>query len=640
MTFVTQRIAPRYARARRSTSVNEYLRRRLAIIGLAAATIAATLIAAPPVDAAAPTCQGRTVTINLNSAGHPNPNRPAADVILGRPVRDVITAGGGADIICSGGGADEVRGGPGNDLIWGGGGNDKLIGGDGNDNLYGDDQNDNLIGGNGADRLFGNGGSDQLRGGNGRDWMSGAAGDDRMWGGADHDQLYGGDGNDILAGDTGHDVVDGGAGNDNLRGGGGNDAVIGASGNDRVNGDDGNDRLTGGSGFDHLYGHGGTDTYDGGSSRDRCEDTGQDLRSSRNCELDCSGRMVARTGLLWSDTTFECRYVTTHFEILYNAQNGIDRGKTTQEQAQKLGNDLEAAYRAYDGGDFQLRAPRSVDPVSGKIAVSLGGWSIPASGYSRQSAIMFKSGKTHDRFLTYHEVFHQFQWEYTNDDLSYVFNQSFFESMAQFAALRAIPKPGVTSLNRGAVCTGTCVTTALDFTATPWAPSYRGTYFFHWAERDQGNVRYLGNLLANFDRTENATTAVSTTLGEDAHLRYRTWILQSSPLKTQARNRLPNAVLGLQGQRYGIVDQDVVAFVVNHNGKSNVRVANSGSPVTLTLLPCGANQGRRVTQTRENNGQETTFSVPRLSSCTQSYLLVSMPLGFSDNGMTLQVRTN
>src|SRR5687767_8735591 len=74
-------------------------------------------------------CGGLAVTIDLDEPGHVDPDRPAADVILGTPEDDEIRAGGGDDVVCAGDGRDDVRGEAGDDRVFGMAGADDLTGG-------------------------------------------------------------------------------------------------------------------------------------------------------------------------------------------------------------------------------------------------------------------------------------------------------------------------------------------------------------------------------------------------------------------------------------------------------------------------------------------------------------------------------
>lgn len=222
-------------------------------------------------------CNGRIVTINLNTNGGLGSGTSGADVILGTPNADTINGLGGNDTICAGGGNDTVSGGLGADTVFAGPGDDYVTGGDGNDALYGADGSDSLFGGNGIDRLFGQGGNDfayggndddRVAGGSGNDHLEGNAGLDRVWGQSGNDDVFGNGGDDLLFGGLGVDMLDGSTGNDTLNGQAGNDTLIGGSGADTLYGAVDNDDLDGGTGNDFLYGNGGDDTMDGGDDDD------------------------------------------------------------------------------------------------------------------------------------------------------------------------------------------------------------------------------------------------------------------------------------------------------------------------------------------------------------------------------------
>jgi CSLREA domain-containing protein len=118
----------------------------------------------PPPPPTAPTCNGQTATIYVNSSGiivgGPNNGQTyagklngtaGADVMVGTSGRDEFSARGGNDLLCGGGNNDEMEG---------GGGRDTIIGEGGNDILAGEGGNDTLTGGPGADRFRGGEGTD------------------------------------------------------------------------------------------------------------------------------------------------------------------------------------------------------------------------------------------------------------------------------------------------------------------------------------------------------------------------------------------------------------------------------------------------------------------------------------------------
>jgi len=239
-------------------------------------------------------CNGKVVTIDLNTNGGNGNGTSGNDVILGTPGSDVISAGTGNDVICAGAGDDRVLGGPGDDTVFGGAGDDKLFGRQGNDEIFGG-EGDDVIHGNigndvlhgeaGADRIFGYAnddtifggeGDDRLHGNFGFDVIDGGPGNDAVFGYGDEDTLNGGPGDDVESGNRGDDVVNGGSGNDEVWGADGNDEVNGGPGDDVVRGNSLNDTLTGGLGNDILDGGIDTDTCIGGPGVDtatRCETT-------------------------------------------------------------------------------------------------------------------------------------------------------------------------------------------------------------------------------------------------------------------------------------------------------------------------------------------------------------------------------
>jgi Ca2+-binding RTX toxin-like protein len=219
-----------------------------------------------PVDAAN-VCDGRLVTINMNTNGANGVGTSGDDVIIGTPAADMIDGRGGDDVICGRAGADVILGGAGNDrlfgedgadVIRGNEGSDMLSGGFGGDRLLGGIDADTLLGGRGDDYLGGFGGADTIDGGPGdeiifggfgADRIDGGSGDDTIYGLVGNDTILGGDGNDMLFGDRGNDAINGGFGDDVIQGGNANDVLDGGEGLDSVNGGRGDDRLSGGGGF-------------------------------------------------------------------------------------------------------------------------------------------------------------------------------------------------------------------------------------------------------------------------------------------------------------------------------------------------------------------------------------------------------
>jgi Ca2+-binding RTX toxin-like protein len=257
--------------------------RLLVVLLMTAAGSVLPALAGPSADAGAAMCGGQVVTIDLNQPGAPDPDRDAADVVLGTPGDDRIETGGRADVVCAGAGDDVVRGGPGPDVLYGEGGNDLIDGSDGYDVLHGNTGADTLLGGSKGDQLYPDGGAP----GGGRD---------RSYGGGDPDRLYSSVGDDLLVGGSGPDDVlyddlgdaadgvtvdlmvagrqDTGAGGvdelvsiQDLYGSAGDDVLSGNGGNNEISGQGGADILKGRDGNDHLAGGPGT-TARGGRGRD------------------------------------------------------------------------------------------------------------------------------------------------------------------------------------------------------------------------------------------------------------------------------------------------------------------------------------------------------------------------------------
>ncbi len=128
--------------------------------------LAAGGVIAPPADAGAQKCMGRTVT---------HPGTPGDDILRGTPGNDVFLAGSGNDTIYGLGGNDRICAGPGDDDVRGGPGRDKIKGGSGDDQILGGKGRDRILGGKGSDILIGNAGNDVISGGLGIDSCVGAA---------------------------------------------------------------------------------------------------------------------------------------------------------------------------------------------------------------------------------------------------------------------------------------------------------------------------------------------------------------------------------------------------------------------------------------------------------------------------------
>ncbi|MEU8816063.1 calcium-binding protein [Actinoplanes sp. NPDC048796] len=306
--------------------------RRLAATVIGGAAVAASVMVAPPADAAVKgkvyvvgksivalvdtssrahnvsiTRSGRTIVVDdvvgitagagcakvdgtkVRCALKVNPSRirvqfgPKNDTLVNRTdVAITVRGGAGADRITGGSRADLLEGDAGNDAIWGLGGNDTVEGRAGNDTVSGGDGNDSVR----ADE-----GNDTLYGGNGHDVMDDGFGTDRV---------YGGNGNDMLYADRGNDTYDAGPGDDQIRqedesGAPDADNFIGGTGHDYVSyemlskpivadadgvrGDDGRagehdtistsvEGILGGYGNDRLTGTARRDWLDGGPGND------------------------------------------------------------------------------------------------------------------------------------------------------------------------------------------------------------------------------------------------------------------------------------------------------------------------------------------------------------------------------------
>jgi Ca2+-binding RTX toxin-like protein len=369
---------------------------------------ALTAVAQPDVLAVVPaTCAGRTVTIDLNQAGHPSPDRPASDVVLGTNDADEISTGAGDDVVCGGIGSDDIDGGAGHDRLYGQRGADFLQGGRGPDLLDG-----------GADTPFGNedwvsytrsavgvqvdlritgpqqtgAGRDTIRGvqlalGSSHDdvlrgtdygtWLIGGAGDDLLLGGAESDALEGGTGNDVLRGKGGGDYIDldYNAGHDRAYGGAGPDQMNYATPGDRYFGGAGNDdmdalrychrgcstpvRLHGGPGNETFDGSVNNELFDGGSGTDAVD-------YSHNEEYD-----VAHDGLIIDlalsgpqDTGYSGSDELVGIEKVIGTDYGDDdlSGSSRDETLKGGGGDDVLAGR---GGDDRLDGGVGTDSCSG-----------------------------------------------------------------------------------------------------------------------------------------------------------------------------------------------------------------------------------------------------------------------------------
>jgi Ca2+-binding RTX toxin-like protein len=270
----------------RMPTVKRTLRRTVAI-----ATVGILGVLAAPVAYAAPTCEGRAVTIV---------GTPGDDVIAGTTDNDVIHGLAGDDTISGGDDFDIICGGRGKDSLGGfnqqgtdDGYIDTLSGGAGNDGLKGSFE-DRLIGGPGDDLMQGRrahadyssaagaitvelvGGSGQASG-EGTDTLigivafSGSAFGDRITGPAD---AFGLGGNDDITLPNGGEFVTGGEGDDTItvigglegpaQGGPGNDKMFGRE----LDGNEGNDLLMAPDEGGDLRGSEGRDILKGGPGVD------------------------------------------------------------------------------------------------------------------------------------------------------------------------------------------------------------------------------------------------------------------------------------------------------------------------------------------------------------------------------------
>ena len=152
------------------------------------------------VPAPAVFCDGKLVTINMNTNGGNGFGTGLDDVILGTPGNDTINGLAGDDTVCAGGGDDTVFGGAGADRIFGEAGADMIFGATGNDFVSGGPGDDTVLGQGGLDSLFGIDGDDTLRGNGANDFLFGGLGADRLFGNGGVDEIRGGPGLDQIWG--------------------------------------------------------------------------------------------------------------------------------------------------------------------------------------------------------------------------------------------------------------------------------------------------------------------------------------------------------------------------------------------------------------------------------------------------------
>ena len=178
------------------------MRRALVTITAAALLVGAWWV---PAASAAPTCFGRTATVQ----GSPRADgwtyyygTDGPDVIIGTDIgSDKIYGAYGNDLICARGGVYDV--------IWDGPGDDRVQGGAGADDFETGPGRDVYWGGFGRDAVWGLGGGSTFYGGPGNDYVEF---DDPLTA----DRAYGEGGNDTLHMNAGGpaDVVNGGVGAD------------------------------------------------------------------------------------------------------------------------------------------------------------------------------------------------------------------------------------------------------------------------------------------------------------------------------------------------------------------------------------------------------------------------------------------
>jgi hypothetical protein len=256
--------------------------KHLSYIQIAIALVVGSFININHANAAAPTCNGQTATVYVDSGvivGGPNNGNPytgtltanTASVIVGTSGDDVITGSGLADTICAGDGNDTIDGGTGTDKIAfstnsdtsgitvnvTGSGSGTITTATGSstftrsEGFVGTQYDDNFV--------FGTSGAltGTLNGGDGSDTADysarttavslnmftgvftsiagavsnienaiGGSGADTLIGNSSDNTLTGNAGNDILFGNDGLDIINGGAGRDIIIGGKGSDSLI------------------------------------------------------------------------------------------------------------------------------------------------------------------------------------------------------------------------------------------------------------------------------------------------------------------------------------------------------------------------------------------------------------------------------
>jgi Ca2+-binding RTX toxin-like protein len=286
----------------------------------------ALFVTTPMADAAAPaTCAGRRVTIDLNHPVHPDPDRPASDVVLGTRHADTITTGRGNDVVCGGRGHDRIDLGPGDDVGLGQRGGAVLNGGRGDDRLVGDPRTYNTA----ADfRSAPRGVHVDLRitgpqeTGWGRDTITGIA---NIFGSAHDDVLR----TRVLSHPSDpwgrHALLSGGAGNDLLVGSKAGNRFLGGEGDDVMRGGGGGDRfdeylLEENGGADTVYGGTGSDVIEAANPGDHYEGgAGADVFTVAECLPTCPAGLVELLGGAGDD-----RFSLDQGDELVDGGDGVD----------------------------------------------------------------------------------------------------------------------------------------------------------------------------------------------------------------------------------------------------------------------------------------------------------------------------
>lgn len=352
--------------------------------------IAGSLCFALPSFAGAqvPLCDGKPVTVDLNTNGGAGFGTSGDDVILGTPGPDTINGLAGDDTIC----ADA-----GDDIVFAGSGNDRVLGGAGADSLYGSTGNDYLNGGEGDDLILGQGGHDRAYGLGGVDKIKGMSGNDYIFGGNDGDKLFGNGGVDKIWGGAGLDQIWGGNLGDFLYGQGTRDIINGGGGADIIEGGAGDDVLAGNANDDELTGGGGNDTFDGGTGRDTCHDAASH-EATTGCLPDetCDIRFhtPACTRVFFSSTT-----VVAGFD----PSNVIETSIPCRTQAASLhlsvnallgGGSATMSFTLPRGGTLMFDATHWKDPSDERpgVPTNRGNWGFDFEVTDRSGVVVDESG--------------------------------------------------------------------------------------------------------------------------------------------------------------------------------------------------------------------------------------------------------